>query len=383
MLNLFAVDLLERYSGLSYLQLLSEATGTTERTWKNRVGSNWQPSEKDLAVLCEKSRKIVMERLTTKLDYEPEEAATILDRMPPAHYHCSQFLAICTAPLDQPYVNTLRLLNAVDALSEQLAEFKKANKITAFKEALLTSEFLKEEYWRSSCSREDAPLWRERVRAASTWEDLNTPVQVITGNITFSMFARWDLDFNQVYFSGQYGSSPLFTLVLPRLARNVVIDAKTGRFMRGNKPAKRNLFLTSTARLLELLAVLIHFRDRHHWPSKVPKVQQMAALFQEEPSTIVSWRDETTLFDRRDLERLWTSGVASDIRKGRPIIGIPASFLAASTLFRNLVVRKEGHVREIQFMEPDYMAWWRRHQATTCTEVHETSQVNPFAALLL
>jgi hypothetical protein len=381
MLNLFAVSLLEQYSGRKFLQLLSDATGNTERTWKNRSSSDCHPTGKQLASLSAKSREIAMKKMTRDLAYTPEEAAILIDRMPVGNYHCSQFLTICTAPYDQGYQRTLSFLNAVDSLSDLLLDCKTANQLTEFKETLLASELLKDEYWRSSCNEDDAVLWRNRTAAANTWEELHPPLQVVTANIMFSMFAQWDLDFNRTYFGGHYGDFPLFTLLLPRLARNVIVDPESGRFMRGNKPAKRNVVLCSTARLLELLAVLSHYLVNGKWPTSIPKVKQMARFFDRTESTLVSWRDETTLFDKPALESIWSHAL-SLVEKEDHKAGLPSSFLAASLLFKHLVVRSKGRIKTVYFLKPDYVAWWQRHSSATSPLAAGPSNINPFADLL-
>jgi hypothetical protein len=382
MLNYFALTILERYTGQSYLKMLSSASGLSERTWKNRVKDDWQPTQVEQERLAAKNSRIVIERMTTKLDYEASEASDILQRMPPGHYHCCQFLAACTMPHFHKYDRTRSFMESVDKLSNDLFEFKKADDIRSFKATLLGSPILSDEYWRSHHLVSDSAQWREMVQVATAWGDLERPLHTVIWNIAFSMFALWDLEFARFYFEDAYEPDPLFALVLPRVSRGVVFNPASNTFVRGNRPAKRGIFLPSTARLLELIAVLVHFRTFHKWPSGIPKVKEMAGLFGANEETIVSWRDETTLFDRFCLDRIWTDGITGDLRYGRPVSGIPTSLLAASVLFRDLLIRKNGKAVMLYDMRAEYIAWWTRHKNATSVSTKLGRRPNPIVEIL-
>lgn len=362
MFNLFAVDLLQRLHGKKLAVIFAEESGTTERTWRNRVSNGWNPSDEELEIRRKGAEALFRGRLR-KAGWSDVEATEIVARNP----SWKEGVALCTANLiffNSPryaecYDDALTVAAEFDRLCYSIYDaFNSGNLSQASASLLAASKWLRS-YCPDEVEASDIDELDNNIRTASDLAELKRYGNKLGDEMVFHVLSCWDLSFCSVYFSGKLQAFPLFELVMPRLAANIEVEPGTGRFLRNGETPKAGVFEKSISRLFDFLAVLVHWKKFHQPPSKVPTVKEMAVWFNETERRIVNWRDETTKFTSRNLSEIANAAVGKD--KERNATDMPSPMLVAALLWSRLLVRENGKPKSCVVCFDDYNNWWRRN----------------------
>lgn len=362
MFNLFAITLLQRLHGKKLAVLFSEESGTTERTWRNRLSNGWNPSQEELESTRKGAEALFRGRLR-KAGWNDVEVTEIVARNP----SWKEGVGLFTANLI--FFNSPRYAEGYDEALTVAAEFDRIcysinnafhseNLSQASASLLLASKWLRS-YCHDEVETSDIDDLDNKIKTASDLLELKGHGNKLGDEMLFHVLSCWDLNFCSVYFSGKLQAFPLFELVMPRLAANIEVEPGTGRFLRNGEAPKAGVFEKSISRLFDFLAVLIHWKKFHRPPSKVPTVKEMAAWFKETERRIVNWRDETTKFTSRNLSEIVFAAAGED--KEGNATGMPSPMLVAALLWSGLLVRENGKPKSWVVCFDAYNNWWRRN----------------------
>lgn len=362
MFNLFAIGLLQRLHGKKLAVIFADDSGTTERTWRNRMSHGWNPSQDEL-IRCRKQAEALFRGRLQKAGWSDLETSEIIARNPT----WNEGIGLFTANLI--FFNSPKYAEGYDEALTVAAEFDRLcySINDAFNSGDLSKACLSliaaSKWLRSYCPDEvdisDIDELDNNLRTASDLAELKRYGNKLGDEMVFHVLSCWDLSFCSSYFGGKLQAFPLFELVMPRLAANIEVEPGTGRFLRNGEAPKAGVFEKSISRLFDFLAVLVHWKKFHLAPSKIPTVKEMAAWFNESERRIVNWRDETTKFTFRNLSEIVYAAVGED--KEGNAVGMPSPMLVAALLWSGLLVRENGKPKSWFVCFDAYNNWWRRN----------------------
>lgn len=364
MFNQFAVTIVERLTGQKLPVLLGELSGTTERTWRDRIKRGWEPSEKERKKLAERTTATFTKQMVDIGEWPVDEARKILADRPST----KAGVALPTAdlifhfsPLYGDYCReTISLATRFDHDCESLAEAVRSGNVDKAREVLI----LMLDWLRTFCPEEsetaDADTLRHELDTSPDVETLLQAAKPLGDALIMHVLSCWDIEFCAGYFDGTMQAYPLFELVMPRFAPDIDIDTETGRLLRDGRQPRKRVFETATSRLFNFLSVLVAWHHRRRLPGSMPRVKEFAAWSNEDESRVVSWRDETTRFTARQLETLWIRALKPNSQGIYPAIPFP--MFVCAHLWSPLLARDDRRPTHLIDCTAHYQLWWERNR---------------------
>jgi len=344
--------------------MLGDATGLSERTWRNRLHSKWNPAPEDIEKLKGKQLSAFVAR-QEKHGYSEQESNDIFCGSPSwqagAFLPTADIIYWCAPTRAEDYSNSIGLASVLDHLSNAYFVAKEAGNFEQARHVVM--EVGK---WTLSQCPPGSDLQTlddhlATLESASEIEGLLKAAKEFAGEGMLLCLSCWDLEFCSAFTAGKAKAYPLFELVMPRLDPSIEIDPNTGQLFRNGKTAKRKQFQKPISRLIDFIAVLAARRRSGQKPASIPSVREMSAWFDVDESKIVSWRDETTKFTERDFFRVWKSAIPVDEKGERPADPLP--MLVAALIWSPLLTRDESKTVSLIDPREDYESWWMRNHA--------------------
>lgn len=361
MFNAFSTSIIERLHGRKLPVLLAEHTGTTERTWRNRMQSGWNPSEEEI----ERFRKLCADRIADRVQsiegVSAEEARQIVLRCPSwkagTGLPTADLIFWFSPRYGEGCAQAIATAEQFDRHCFAWSDNTGAGDVEGARRVLIDA--LK---WLRRCEAavadmDDADELEQRIMSARDLPVLFVVAKQLAGEMLLHVMSSWDVEFSAGYFQ-KFEPYPLFALMMPRMMPGIEID-EGGRLVRDGRTPKQRIFQKSTARLFDFLAVLAYWQRHHCFPARIPTVTTMTAWFRETDTRIVSWRDETTRFTERDFFNIWRRAFGRD-QQGN-YIGAPLPLLVAAHLWSPLLLHESGKPRECLLFGDDYTHWWQRN----------------------
>lgn len=362
MFNLFAISLLERLHGKKLAAIFADETGVTERTWRNRLTKGWNPSEEEIEESRERGINYFF-GLLRKAGWSDQEAKEIVDRNPSwkegVGLPTANLIFLCSPKYAEGYEEALSVAVEFDHLCHSIGEAFRSRDVSQVQSSLLAASRWLRGYCPEILDASDIDQLDSNIKEAIDLDELKGCGNKLGDEMLYHVLSCWDLNFCSVYFGGKLQASPLFELVMPRLAPNIEVEPGTLRFLRNGEPPKAGVFEKSISRLFDFLAVLIYWKKCHKPPTKLPSVVDMATWFNESERRIVNWRDETTRFTYRNLSDICYAATGLD--KDGNATGMPSPMLVAALLWSPLLVRENGKPKSWHICFDDYEAWWKRN----------------------
>jgi hypothetical protein len=364
MFNHFTFGIVERLTGRKPVAILGEFSGTTERTWRNRLKQGWQPSEEDQACLDARTTAKLAEQLIDVGGWSADEANQILAQRP----SCKAGTFLPTAemiygfsPCFAEYCpETLALAEYFDHDCERLVRAVEAGAVDEVRKVLTSMLDWLQTFCPDESDTSDAAALRAQFEAGT---DIGTLLKAATSlhdALVFHVLSCWDLEFCAGYFGDTMQASPLFELVMPRFAPDIHIAPETGHFSRNGRLPRRHLFDTATSRFIDFLSVLVAWRRGRTLPGSLPRIKHFAAWCREDESRVVSWRDETTRLTTKQLTHLWTTALKPDSEGIYPAIPMP--MFVCMHLWGPLLVREGRRATQLLDCSVHYHMWWERNR---------------------
>ncbi|WP_312511439.1 hypothetical protein [Massilia sp.] len=362
MFNQFAIDIYERLLGQKWATVLGNFSGTSERTWRDRIKHGWEPTNDEHEALKQRLTTMSAERLVRLGEWTSEEAHAILANSPsgkagvplPAadliYYfsprygeYCQRTIAIA-AHFDR---NCARLANAAIRDSSHDVRAVLIDMLEWLATFCPTGEGV-----------DDIAVLRHRMAACSDTATLLGAAGSLHEALLFHVLSCWDLEFCSGYFGETMQAHPLFELVMPRFAPDIEIQSGTGRILRNGQQPRRRIFETATARLLDFIGFLLLWRRQSRLPNFAPRVKELAAWSNTGEARLVSWRDETTRLTLAQLEEVWIAGLEPDREGFYP--AAPRPMFVCTHLFSPLLGRKDGkRISSVITCAEGYRTWWQ------------------------
>jgi len=353
--------LFEKVHGGSLIPAMADCVDVSEKTirnWLNEINLN--PAKQ--AVIEDKLKEGLIQKLIKKSGFSEEEAEEFHENIPSikaggigSQMFASNFIYFAVYGNVDGYKNTLEIANKIDEFSNKTNLISESKNIEALKKLYKEiydwiEPFFEEEHL------EILQKLNRQYKEINCWDDYKYFFNSSSDFMFYYLFTTLDLEFCANYFS-KLQAYPLFTLVMPGMAPDIEIEENSGKFIRDDKQAKSRIFHRSTLRLLNFIYILVYWYNERKAPNKLPKVIDIAKLFNLESSTIISWRDETTKFSLRDLELIWKLK-ERPLDKDNKLIP-PVPMLYATHLFGQLLQKNEnGKLKSIIVCESDYKDFW-------------------------
>lgn len=351
------IYLLLELEGRALSSVMSDATGVSDRTWRKRLNSGWQPSDSEIEQHKIQVRAVLTERLCNK-GIPDAKIADYYSNLPSSLEGVASPWADFIYSLTHvgKYEETISLAKAVDRFSASIYVAFQSRQQDKAQEACIQAL----EWLRSICPNQDSSvelkLMMSRFQVADSLAGIQKARVELEDQILFALLSCWDLEFCSTYLS-PFQAYPLFELVMPRLSETIQVENGTGKLLRNGKAPKDRFFDKSILRLIDFMAVLAHKKQYQIMPSDMPSLADMSRWFDVDAETLKSWRDESTRFTYANFEMIWGKAFppASDgIR-----IASPVPMLTVSHLWKNLLARKNGKPISITVCFDAYESWWR------------------------
>jgi len=365
MFNLFVEPVLERLIGRKPVVLLGELSGTSERTWRNRLKHGWEASEREQEELGQRFTAALTKQLVEDGEWPPEEAHAILANRP------ARLIGVPLPTADLIYnfsprygaycQETIQLATHFDRECDRLGQAVHAGDVESVRSVLLAMLDWLQSFCTDEPDTEDVEALHARLVLCDAVKDLLAVAKPLNEGLLLHLLSCWDVEFCAGYFGGTVQAYPLFELVMPRFAADICIDPETGRLSRLGRQPRKRVLETATSRLIDFISVLAAWQRYRQMPSDVPRLKDFAAWCNEEETRLVSWRDETTKFTYRQAESLWTSVISPNSEGTYP--AVPSPIVVCATLWKPLLVREDGRPSELIDCTKGYRAWWERNRA--------------------
>jgi hypothetical protein len=364
MYNYFAITILERLVGRAPAVVLAELSGTTERTWRNRIKKGWEPTEEEYARFDARTTAALAEHLVNKGGWSIAEAQEILAGRPSQQAG----LALPTADLvyhfsprfGVDYQQSITMAAGFDRDCDRLLQAVRAADLPAMRVVLGTMLDWLLSFSTDATDLTDAEELRGHFDAAPDVEILLEAAKPLGQELIFHVLSCWDVEFCARYFDGTMQATPLFPLVMPRIAPGIDIEPGTGRLLRAGRAPRQRVLEPGMSRLLDFIAVLVAWRRNRRLPARPPLVKDFAAWCKQEESRIVSWRDQTTRFTARQLEQIWMTSLSPDSEGVYP--AVPSPMFVCAHLWSPLLARQGGRVTQIYDFTSSYAGRWRQNR---------------------
>lgn len=360
MFNLFSISLLEQLFGKKLVTVLAEATGVTERTWRNRAAKGWEPSEAELKESRERAKDVFFVQLQNA-GYSEEEAKKIVARVPSwrdgVSLPTANLIFLFSPSFADGYDDAISVATEFDHLCLVISDAFRSKEISQVQSSLMAASKWLRGYCSGDSDTSNIAELENKIKSTSDLGELLKHGKNLGGEMMFHVLSCWDLNFCSEYFGGKLQAFPLFELVMPRFSPDIKMTPGPGQFLRNGKPVKVGLFEKSMSRLFDFLAVLIHWIKFDQLPSKLPSVIEMAAWCNESERRIVNWRDETTRFTYRNLNTIFLAATRNDEKKNA--FTLPSPMLVAALLWSPLLERESERCYSLHCSFDDYAAWWK------------------------
>ena len=364
MFNVLFVEVLERLIGRKIAVALGEMSGTTERTWRTRLVQGWDPSEKEIIALRERSNTFHLKQLVKKGGWSHDEARAILSDLPSNHETASlptADLIYTFSPLYGAYCQeTVALARQFDRDCAALLKAVVSGDIDQARAVLAAMLDWLLSFFPEEIDTADSRQWRRELSLGTTMDSLLAAAGPLHEALIWHILSCWDVEFCAGYFGHTMQPYPLFQLVMPRFSPDIEIEPVTGRILRAGQQPKKRVFEKSMLRLLDFVFVIVAWRRGGRMPDAVPKIRDFAAWSNFEESRLVSWRDETTRFTAAQLEQLWTAALKPDCEGN--YLAVPLPMFACAHLLSPLLARENGRTVSLIDSVDTYQAWWERNR---------------------
>lgn len=363
MFNTFVLSLTEQLHGKKIAVILSDATGVTERTWRNRSVKGWESSEVEL----KENSKRQLSAFRRKLQdggYSEVEANHIIARHPSVRearwLPTAGLIFDLSLPLTEEYDDVVSIATEFDRLCFAIKDAYDSEEILRVQSSLIDASKWLLSYCPEDLRAEKISEFEYKIRGTSDLDALKEHGQRLGVEMVLHVLSCWDLNFCSVYFGGKFQAYPLFELVMPRVAPNIDLISGSGQFVRNGKGVKSGHFQKSIFRFFDFLGVLFYWLKFNQLPSQLPSVKEIASWCNESERRIVNWRDETTRFTHRDLETIFRAALGTNDKKPFSM-PLPSPLLVAALIWSPLL-RKESDGRvSLTLMFDDYSASWSRN----------------------
>lgn len=360
MYNRFTAAIVKRVMEHAPAVVLANLTGESDRIWRDRLQTHWEPSEEQRARLDEASTAMLVEQLIERGGWSVDEARAILAGLPSAQagtamptadliHACSpRYGAYCREAIglarrfDQ---DCYRLDTAVRAANFDTAQLT----LCAMLDWLLG--FVTE-----LSDRTDPTLLHAQLVQATDMDGLLRAAAPLGNALAFHVLSCWDVEFCAGYFEGTMQAYPLFSLVMPRFAAGLNIEPETGRLLRKGRVARQRVLEPAMARLIDFVAVLIAWQRDGALPQRLPGPKDLSEWCDEDLARVYSWRDGSTRFTPAQLERLWAHALTPDSAGMYP--EVPTPMLICAHLWSPLLAHENNSVSLID-CTADYQHYWR------------------------
>jgi hypothetical protein len=341
MINTFAIPFIEKASGQKLAALLADKVDVSERTLRSESFSN--KTVEKVRIGLRDAYKADLKRsgydeIGKRIFNHPKSlyAGIIYD------YQVNRLSAA-------EFKHAIGLAKKIDDVSAVLCDARQKGDIEEFKDALLSSEFGSEAYFRSmgNGSLKEIKLSSlQSFKAAKDWKDIDEPLNAIKYNCLLSLMALWDIELYSLYGS-KYEPRSLFSLLLPK------VDPLAKYISDQEIEKKRGMFWLPTKRLIDLVSCFGWRSKYRDFPDEIPKVSDGAFWGDETEQNLVNWRDGTKRFLHRDFIHLW--GI-----NGKDLLLLNPLYVAAK-MWEIAFVKINGQTKSILVVEADYMFWWEKH----------------------
>lgn len=361
MFNSFYNPLFEKVHGSSFIPAIADNLGVSEKTIRNWLKESEHDPIKQ-GELENKFKEGLIQKLIKKSGFSREEAEEFHENIPSiksggihSQMFASNLIYFSVNGYVEGFKNSLEIANKIDDFSNQYNFISESKDIDAIKKLYIEIyDWIEPFFEDDNC--ETLQKLNHQVKGINTWQDCINFYNSSSEFMIYYLFTSLDLEFCSAYFA-KLQAYPLFGLVMPGIAPDIEIEECSGKFLRGEKQAKLRIFHRSTLRLLNFIYILVYWYNERKAPNKLPKVIEIAKLFDLESSTVISWRDESTKFSLRDLEQIWKL-------KKRPsdkddLVGPPILMLYASHFFSQLMqIDENGKLKSIIVCESNYKEFW-------------------------
>jgi hypothetical protein len=358
MFSQLSLRISERMNGRKLASIVAQRTARklSEKTVRNWLGGHTTPNPAHLTLL-ERGGSEWLEKHLKSRDWTQEDRDAFARELAT----CPGFVSVQALSLHAPlwrYPAFLRLAQNLDLLEQQLAERRAASDIAGWVQDVLDTPWLEDEHLHDPDSDTNAEAIRSRMRGATSWKELEFPLQLLIFNTQLELLATLDLEFCARYLT-DFAPTPVFASLQPRLDPKLDL-ASFDRF-----PLTRNTYHHPTRRLLDVVACMCIAKQERKWPAAVPPVEDMTRWLDmagqdKMASNLSKWRMGRT-FTAERFETFWEAGLHFLKEEERP--PAPMAMLYAASVFTELFVQGSREQRNLTFTVPDpgiYLTWWER-----------------------
>jgi len=362
MISTLSLKVLQRMHDRTVAGMVAEvaAKSVGDRTVRNWLSKSTTPYPVVLEQVRLQGLEILRENLKSK-DWPAAERDAYVAGLDATPGFVSGTVFSLQSACDQ-YPATVHLAGQIDLLEQALAVHRQAGDVRSAAQAVLDSEWLRDEHLAIPQDGISADEMRRQLREAVSWEGLDAPGRVLVLNLQFQLLATLDLEFCAAHLPG-LEPAPVFASLLPRFNPRVDLEGKT------SVPTTRDLYHYPTRRLLDAIACLrVACKSPvRKWPTAVPRVAAMARWLDiagqdKLASNLSKWRSGRTITAER-FQHLWDACFGFIKESVRPPAPIP--MLYAATVFTELFISGSMAERNMSFIAPDreiYLGWWERQR---------------------
>lgn len=249
MFNLFSISLLEQLFGKKLVTVLAEATGLTERTWRNRAAKGWEPSEAELKESRERAKDVFFVQLQNA-GYSKEEANKIVARVPSwrdgVSLPTANLIFLFSPSFADGYDDAISVATEFDHLCLVISDAFRSKEISQVQSSLMAASKWLRGYCSGDSDTSNIAELENKIQSTSDLGELLKHGKNLGGEMMFHVLSCWDLNFCSEYFGGKLQAFPLFELVMPRFSPDIKMTPGPGQFLRnGNSDrvvGKRSVF---------------------------------------------------------------------------------------------------------------------------------------------
>jgi len=360
MYNRFTIAIAARLWDRAPAAVLSDLTGESDRVWRDRLQTNWEPNEAQRARFDKASTAALVDQLVERGGWLVEEARAIVAGLPSAQAGMplpTADLIHAFSPVQGAYCReAVALASRFDQDCDRLDTAVRVANFDAAQSILCAMLDWLLGFVIEPSDRADGAVLHAQLVQANDMEGLLKFATPLGDALAFHVLSCWDVEFCAGYFGEAMEACPLFPLVMPRFAADIDIEPETGRLLRKGRVARQRLLEPAMTRLIDFVAVLIAWHRTGILPSRIPRPKEFSEWCDEDLARVYSWRDGSTRFTAAQLERLWTHALKPDDAGIYP--GLPAPMLVCAHLWSPLLAHEDDGVNLID-CSADYEHFWR------------------------
>ncbi len=252
------------------------------------------------------------------------------------------------------FAQSFALAERLDDLAHQLDRACAHHSLNAYKDALLTAEWLEaDEWWRTS--EVDGVSDQQQVRRAGTWDELSIASRPVFSNAVFAFLAALDCEFTTAALE-PHANRPWFLDLVPTLGPNVELELSATSIAL----PKWDKFRLPPRRLLELSHALLHYKAHRRWPAKAAGRSELMGRTGYDDVVIGNLFDGTKFMTLKVYQEIWRQ-LAESFGPRSELPPLPTPLLIAAQVWTATCVRFDSRKRIQQIVlldEQDYRKWW-------------------------